>query len=278
MDSKQPKQMEGEGKEEEFKNLLKNFFSENERVKELKKKLDERGFQKKIHTKLLELRKHTLASKYETLKDAYLEMERQYSEGQEKWNKIRPALKKLVEELKSARVEIDSLKNLTSAPSQITLEVKLLEKEKQILILTKENEGLKEKLTYLQQHLQRIEAKFLEKDHQMQQQHTLLMDKLNQAQNNYEQLLVEKEQLLERAYFRMREMSSKSSLAIEKLAFFSQPKLRHSQKPELDKDLRKAHLHLAKKVKETIILRDIVKKQKEQLAKLQKQQEGCEHL
>ncbi len=96
--------------EEEFNKVLKNLFTEKKRVKELEKQLEERGAQKKFFTKLSDIHKISIAEEYAKLKEAYHALERERDEIKDQLDKVKPVLKKLVQELLLAREEVEQFK------------------------------------------------------------------------------------------------------------------------------------------------------------------------
>lgn len=98
--------------EEEFKKLLKGLFAEKKRVKELQKQLENRDVQKKFESKLTDIHQASLTQEIEI--ETY----------KNQLEKVKPALKKLVEDLRQAREEIDKLhaENLEAKALICTLE------------------------------------------------------------------------------------------------------------------------------------------------------------
>jgi len=96
--------------EDEFKKVLKTLFSEKKRVRELQKKLGEKGVHKKFQSKLTDIHKASIDEEFATLENAYVEKERECADLRGKMEKVRPALRKLVDDLKAARSEIEMLK------------------------------------------------------------------------------------------------------------------------------------------------------------------------
>lgn len=96
--------------EEEFKKVLKTVFTEKKRVKELQKKLEERGVQKKFGAKLSQMHNQSLSEEMAKLQERHAEKELECQQLSEKLDKVRPALKRLVEDLKQAREEVEILK------------------------------------------------------------------------------------------------------------------------------------------------------------------------
>ncbi len=92
--------------DDDVKRILKNFFAEKKRVKELEKRLEAQENQNKIYL----TEKHPLTEEYTKLKTAYLEQEKERELLKRQQEKIRPALKKLVDNLKQAHAEIAFLK------------------------------------------------------------------------------------------------------------------------------------------------------------------------
>ena len=127
--------------EDEFKQVLKNLFAEKKRVKELQKQLEEKGLQKKFQTKIADIQKFSLAEEYAKLKANYLDKEREGEHFKRQFEKVRPALKKLVDDLNSARAEIETLKEQTP-PKQEDLKAVLEEASLKIKELTLEKERL----------------------------------------------------------------------------------------------------------------------------------------
>ena len=130
--------------EEEFKKVLKNLFSEKKRVKDLEKQLEEKGLQKRFQAKLTDLHRHSLADDYTKLKAACLEKEAENDELKGQITKVRPALKKLMIDLKSATSEIEILKSqhttgeneqLKKALGEANLAVEALQQSNQTLLL-----------------------------------------------------------------------------------------------------------------------------------------------
>lgn len=130
--------------EEELKKLLKTLFAEKKRVKDLQKQLDEKGLQKKFHSKLSEVHKTSIDDDYTHLKNAYVGKESECLELREKLEKVRPALKKLVDELKSTRQELDDLRHTAQQTpwQQEEWLGKLSEAHKKIDQFKEENERL----------------------------------------------------------------------------------------------------------------------------------------
>lgn len=96
--------------EEEFKKVLKNLFAEKKRVKDLEKQLEEKGLQKRFQAKLTDIHKLSLSEEYAKLKAALQEKETECGELKLQMDRVRPALKKLMVDLKSATFEIETLK------------------------------------------------------------------------------------------------------------------------------------------------------------------------
>jgi hypothetical protein len=98
--------------EEDFKTILKNLFAEKKRVKDLEKRLSNKGLQASFQAKLTDIHKFSLAEEYAKLKTAYLEKEQTCELLKAQLDKVRPALKKFLGDLKNAQEEIASLKEL----------------------------------------------------------------------------------------------------------------------------------------------------------------------
>ncbi len=122
--------------EEEFKKVLKTLFAEKKRVKDL---------QKKFQSKLTNIHHHSIADEHAALKTAYVTKEHAFRELKEKFEKVRPALKKLVEDLKSARAEIEILKTEEKVSHDEELQKELEVARAQIGALEDEKQRLVEK-------------------------------------------------------------------------------------------------------------------------------------
>jgi chromosome segregation ATPase len=161
--------------EEEFKQVLKNLFAEKKRVKELQKQLEEKGIQKKFQAKLADIHKLSLAEEYAKLKSAYLEKEKEGEHLKKQLEKVRPALKKLVEELKTAQREVATLKAQPTPPSEhfrkaleeAHQKIKAFEEQKRLLEEEKkrlaQEEGialdLQKQIVQLEEELERVRKK-----------------------------------------------------------------------------------------------------------------------
>lgn len=110
--------------EEEFKKLLKTLFAEKKRVKELQKQIEDKHVQKKFQAKLSDIHKRSLSEEYPKLKEAFEEKELEAEMYRGQLEKVKPALKKLVDDLKQARGEIERLKS--ESPLADTLELNRL--------------------------------------------------------------------------------------------------------------------------------------------------------
>lgn len=105
--------------DEDFKKILKNLFTEKKRVKELERQLEEKGLQKRFRAKLSDIHKLSMTEEYAKLKEAYHRKELECDHCKNQLERVRPALKKLLTELKSARREIatqSNLKNILGTP------------------------------------------------------------------------------------------------------------------------------------------------------------------
>lgn len=265
--------------EEEFKTLLKNLFAEKYKVQELQKKLTENEEQE------------------ESVKAESSEV----SELKERIEKIKPALQQLISELKTAKEKIDLLQK---EKEEIVEEKK--RQEKLLLILEDERKNHQD----WQEEKERVEKEFegkkgLEEEKQklierlsetlthLQKQHDINKDlkeevvslhrelkqaqsekkKLEEAQEitdqnnpafieNYEKKIEEiekeKEETLSKSYQELKKISLKNAT--------------------LEEELKKAHLHIGKKIKETALLRNSYEKQKTKIAELHThlQTKSCE--
>jgi chromosome segregation ATPase len=142
--------------EDEMKQLLKNLFAEKKKVKELQKQLEERGIQKKFQTRLADIHKLSLTEEYAKLKTAYLEKEKEREHLKSQLTKVRPALKRLVEDLKSAHAEIAKLKLQELTPKE-EVEKDLIKAKCQIEKLTQENEKSHNEQQELKKRIVRLE-------------------------------------------------------------------------------------------------------------------------
>lgn len=132
------------------------------------------------------------------------------------------------------------------------------------------------------------EAKMAELEKQAQKAFDELTAERDRARNEnavlaeeLRQAVEEKEKVLEKSYAKMRELSSKHAEMTAELEAASKRKhqLVHLEKEceERHAEIRKAHQHLAKKVKEATILRDLAERQKGQIIDLQNTLAGREN-
>jgi len=124
--------------DDEFKKVLKNLFSEKKRVKDLQKQLEERGIAKKFQSKLGEAHKLSIAAEYAQLKSDFLEKEKENRHFKNQLERVRPALKKLVDALKHTREELEDERKKAPDDLAAALE-KTATLEKQIETLQEEH-------------------------------------------------------------------------------------------------------------------------------------------
>lgn len=143
--------------EEEFKKILKTLFAEKKRVKELQKQLGEKQLQKKFQTKLTDIHKLSIAEEYAALKTAFGAKEEECRDLRSKLERVRPALKKLVEDLKAARSEIASLKKKEEISCGGELKIRLEKALERASSLERERERLSYEKQRLEQDKERLE-------------------------------------------------------------------------------------------------------------------------
>lgn len=179
--------------EEEFKQVLKNLFAEKKRVKELQKQLEERGIQKKFQAKLADIHKFSLAEEYAKLKSAYADREQESAHYKKQFEKVRPALRRLVDELKAAQREIERFKTQEAPKDEFkellekaTVKIRELEQEKlkvsqeaeaalqaerkHTLLLEEEKEELRKKTELLEVERMHLVDRLAESVGQLQRQ------------------------------------------------------------------------------------------------------------
>ncbi len=313
--------------EEEFKKVLKTLFAEKKRVKELQKRLDEKGIYKKFQTKLSDIHKHSITDEYATLKNAYAEKEKENADLKSKLDKVRPAIKKMVEELKAARLKsqesecdevskeqlVKALEELERTKAQVEAErshlvermaetlstvqrqseiIKELQEglfetqkqyEGQIESLKgefeKENSDLKVSLALAYEEVERKNAIAEKGDYLSLQQ---AVEEISAERDHAVQRLEENEKIIEKSYAKMRELSARHAemlstvdekLQLEKELAAAYTSLQNTKLvcEEREAEIRKAQHHLAKKVKETTIMRDLSDRQNAQIAELKSQ-------
>ncbi|MFC2049352.1 hypothetical protein ACFLR2_01610 [Chlamydiota bacterium] len=177
--------------EEEFKKVLKNLFAEKKRVKDLEKRLEEKGLQKRFQAKLTDIHKLSLSEEYAKLKAALLEKEQECSELKGQVDKVRPALKKLMTDLKNAAFEIETLKSERHSHENEELKkavasIASLQEHNQALeqaLAKKEEEGAK-----LSEAHERIVLLQAENQHAFDDQIRLLKGELDAAQGALEEV------------------------------------------------------------------------------------------
>jgi len=290
--------------EEEFKQVLKNLFAEKKRVKELEKQLEEKSVQKKFQTKLTDIHKLSLTEEYAKLKAAYYEKEKESEHYKSQFEKVRPALKKLVDDLKEAHSTITSLKEQLECvalecaalqKSRIPLEEELKVTRQRVNLLEGQKEVFDQKVQELERtkmeeknERHRLESergglveKLADAFSQMQRQSEMIKDlrfelssihkqtqedekKIQQLENaslsklGNQELVSYQEEVLQRCYLKMRDLSSRHGAWME-------------EKECIQAEVRKAFDQLAKKVRESTLLQELVDKQSLQLVGLQRQ-------
>lgn len=162
--------------EEEFKQLLKNLFAEKKKVRELQKQLEDKGIQKKFQTALTDIHKLSLTEEYAKLKQAYFEKEKEAEHLKKQFEKVRPALKKLIDDLKCATSEVTYLKAKDSQDEVLLQKLSLanqkihaLEEDKQRGF--RENQELQKHILLQEEklhNLHKINVEFEEKLQEMQ--------------------------------------------------------------------------------------------------------------
>jgi hypothetical protein len=172
--------------QDEFKKILKNLFAEKKRVKELEKELEGTRIKKKIQSRLAAIPKSSLSEEYVKLKSAYQVKEEENEHLKKQFEKVKPALTKLLTELKKARHELEILKansndyeseslrnalreaqqkiqTLEDQESKIHEESALISKEKsEITVLCEKNKVLEEE----SERLHKIKVNLEEKERQ----------------------------------------------------------------------------------------------------------------
>lgn len=276
--------------EEEFKKLLKNLFAEKKRVKELKKRLEGDNLQKSFQTRLADIQK--LAGP-----DELARIKEENSIIKEQLTRVKPFLRKLAEEYKEksgllTKKEMEEAKRekrLAQTLEQLEIiESELEERKTQLRRLDEERHQERrshslaaEEWKLQQREFELLKAEFSKLQEQMTKTDSAAIHK------EYAQKIAEierqKEELLDRAYHEMKEMSRKNAKLLgesstlehqveefsEKEREFIQLKKKTAELTtgyeERGQEIKRAQTHLAKKVKETTILRDLVEKQKIQI-------------
>jgi chromosome segregation ATPase len=202
--------------EEEFKKILKNLLAEKKRVKELKQELESSSVQKKFQAKLSDIQRLSYKEEEEVL-----ELRSKLRSAKEQLLKVKPALERLVGELKEARDEIEHLKK---AP-QVDLkewEEKFEEKEEQLEALKQEISTQKEE--FLQKE-QTSKAEFdqalsdLEKEKiEALQVKERLKGEIATLQEKEKELQKEVKELEEREEQKLRTMEKERERLVEKLS------------------------------------------------------------
>ena len=187
--------------EDEFKKVLKTLFAEKKRVKELEKQLEEKGLQKKFQAKLSDIHKLSLSEEYAKLKSAFQEREQESEHLKSQLDKVRPALKKLIMDLKSARAEVEILKaqresddtgDLAVSLKEALQKIEALEKEKSLLeversqLSKEESDDVQRHMLYLQEELEEVRKKnsaLQEGQHTFDQKIESLTKALEEAKN-----------------------------------------------------------------------------------------------
>ena len=118
---------------EEFEQVLKNFFVEKAKVLELQKQLQAKLF---------------VSEEYAKLKAAYEAKEKECEHFKNQFGKTRPALKKLIDDLKCAQEQLARLKEIEVNG------LKLAHLERQNLGLLNEREALQKQQINLQKELE----------------------------------------------------------------------------------------------------------------------------
>ena len=188
--------------DDEFKKVLKNLFSEKKRVKDLEKQLEEKGLQKRFQAKLTDLHQHSVADEYSKLKSAYLQQASENEALKEQIIKVRPALKKLMSDLKNATSEIEILKSqakteeseqLTFAFQEANLALELMQKSNHALLrklaeMEKEVDELKQEHKHTHNHAHKLEEE-CESLREVSKGHTATQQALEQQIRSLEQNL-----------------------------------------------------------------------------------------
>lgn len=173
--------------------------------------------------------------------------------------------KKLLKSLFAEKKRVKELKKrLEGSALQKSFQAKLSDIQKlatpeQLAQLERENAQMRAQLSKVKPALKKLAERCKEP----------ISEKIQEIENK-------KEELLQQAYLEMREMSRKNGRLIEETSV-----LEHKIE-ELNDEVKRAQTHVAKKVKEATILRDIVEKQKLQIEEshevLKKQQSEVERL
>lgn len=266
--------MKGTYSEEEFRQVLKNLFSEKSDVSHLK--------------------------------DAYHEKEQEAHTFKNQIERIRPALKKLLSELQAVKdtLALTQQKNalLEEKLSQAEKHLASLESEKQevLSLLSQKNTLLETERTGFEQTLAEFKTALEEKQRDHLKVKALeeergglvvrLADTLSQLHNQTELITTLKketktcgpecESRLRKLYEELSEKERRHQEALE-IAYakfkeyqlvltLKEEKISHllTQCGEKDQEIRKAQLLLAKKVKETTISTDLLEKQKRHLLEI----------
>ncbi len=183
--------------EEEFKKVLKNLFSEKKKVKDLEKQLEERGIQKRFQAKLADIHKFSLTEEYAKLKASYLEKENECAQIKSQLERVRPILKKLMVDLKSATAEVESLK---SQPQQ------------EVEALKRELASVEQEVQEGKQRVHTLEIELVKKSAEknlLEEQHQLLLGELKSLRESSEKEAKEAAQ-------KLIEQSRDSAMALDK--------------------------------------------------------------
>ena len=272
--------------EEEFKKLLKNLFSEKKRVKELKKRLEGDTLQKNFQTKLSDIQKLAIPDEFAQLKSENVTLKDQLA-------RVKPALKKLAEEYKEKGLILTEKEKLEKRLVETKEQAEMFERElddRKMQLRRIDEERHQERRAYTQASEEwgqrEREYHALQEEFRKTQEHLEKTD-IAAVHEEYATKIAEiekqREDLLEQAYLEMREMSRKnarllgeSSTLEHKVEEFSEKEREYMHLKnkvselatgfeERGEEIKRAQSHLAKKVKEATILRDLVERQKIQI-------------
>ncbi|MEZ5315351.1 MAG: hypothetical protein R3E91_03975 [Chlamydiales bacterium] len=262
--------------EDDLKKILKTLFAEKKRVKELQKQLGEKGLQKKFQNKLVDIHHLAMSEEYTVLRSAYTAKDHECHDLRNKLEKVRPALKKLVDTLQETRLEMESLKEQREHSwdqifkerfEKVQEHVSLLEKERENFLFEKEKlEKDKQKLEEEKTHLLEEEKnnlayreRFLKLEEDMDSQKLLFSNLQKEkemaeiALDEAKSILVEKERELERAWVSEQKdttrFETERSRLVERLAEgLSQIK----DQTEIIKDLRDENANLQSRYQDRV--------------------------
>ncbi|NGX61666.1 MAG: Chromosome partition protein Smc [Chlamydiae bacterium] len=236
--------------EEEFKKILKTLFAEKKRVKELQKQLQQKGVQKKFQTHLSDIQKLSYPDEIAHLNTSFLEKEKEVKTLRKQLEKVRPALRKLIDDLKEAREYIHDLESGKEAAKSQTWEESLAEyaaTQKEQIETLEELKGLVRETNSQSARL----AKRLDREGLCEER-------------SFEKQEEEYQLQLEKGYKQMRLLSGKHACLLEEVSFL------RSELSDRDVELRKSQKsqnHLAKKSKGATSLRELADEQGETLAR-----------